>query len=433
MAKRLKASDKQARHIAGNAGSLFGATAITSGFGFLYWWFAARNFTPDEVGFAAASVSAMMLLGTVAALGLGTLLMGEVSKHPGSERALVGTALMTSGGFGAFLGACFALVARFLTSDLEPLSSSLLAVLMFAAGVGMTAQSIVADQALLGFLRGNLQLGRNLVFSLGKLLILAAVVIWLGAATGMDIFATWIVGSALSLAFLALVTGACREPLEFLLPRPHLVRRFWNPALGHHLMNIAISVPALALPLVAAVVMTARESAFTYTTWLVAGFVFVPPYAIAMSLFAVASRDPSNLPRLMRFALTAAASLNVASILVIWAAAEVVLAFFGPEYAAEAAWPLRIVVLGAFPLVLKDNFVVAARVQGTLFRASVWLFLGSMVEIAGAVIGAIVAGLPGLAVGWLIGLSVECCLLAPTVLRVAFTSSPRRQEAVVAG
>lgn len=431
-AKRLASSDGQARIIAANAAAMFGATAVTSGFGFLYWWFAARQFIPVEVGFAAASVATMTLLGTVAALGLGTLLMGEASRHPGEERALVGTALVASGTCGGFLGLGFALIAPHLSPDLEPLRQSVLVVLLYGAGVAMTAQGIVADQALLGFYRGNVQLWRNVVFAVGKLIILVGAAVWLGMATGLDIYLTWIGGSALSLLFLALVTGAWRNALDFVVPRPHLVRQFWSPALGHHLINIAISVPALALPLVAMVVMSARESAFTYTTWLVAGIVFIPPYAIAMGLFAVASRDPSGLPRLMRFALAAAFVLNLTTVAAIWVGAELILGVFGPAYADEAAWPLRIAVLGAFPLVLKDNYVVVARIRGTLFRASVWLFGGTFLEIGGAVIGAIVWGLPGLAIGWLIGITIEACVFGPAVLRTAFGEHRQGRVAVAA-
>jgi O-antigen/teichoic acid export membrane protein len=421
---RLLRAGEQSRLIVGNAASLVGATAVTSGLGFVYWWFAARNFVPDQVGFAAASVSAMILLGTIAALGLGTLLMGEVSRQGTSPRELIGTALLVSGAAGAILGACFALLAGAASHDLRPLSDSIVSLLLFSLGVAMTAQSVVADQALLGLFRGRLQLLRNVCFAGSKLGFLVAAHQLLDATSGREILVTWIAGCGLSLAYLASVSGAWRSLRSFVGIKPRLMREYWGSALGHHLMNIAINMPPLALPLVAALVISTRHSAFAYTTWLVAGFVFVPPYAIAMALFAAASRDPATLPRLMRLSLKGAMLLNVASIVFIWGAADFLLRFFGAEYGEEASWPLRIAVLGAFPLVVKDNFVVACRIEGTLFRGSTWLFLGSVIEVGGAVAGAAAGGLHGMAAGWLVGLGIESAMFAPTVLRVIRPRTP---------
>jgi O-antigen/teichoic acid export membrane protein len=49
-----------------NAGSLMGTTAVTSLFGFAYWWVAARTAPAEAVGQASAAVSAMTLIGTMA-------------------------------------------------------------------------------------------------------------------------------------------------------------------------------------------------------------------------------------------------------------------------------------------------------------------------------------------------------------------------------
>jgi len=75
-------SDRVNRSIVSNAGSLVATQLVTSGLGFLFWLVAARWFSPAGVGFAAAAISAMTLLGTFGMLGLGTLLMGELPRRP---------------------------------------------------------------------------------------------------------------------------------------------------------------------------------------------------------------------------------------------------------------------------------------------------------------------------------------------------------------
>ena len=69
----------------------------------------------------------------------------------------------------------------------------------FALGVALMSVSLVVDQALIGLLRGDVQVGRNALFALTKI---AALVVVSGGADrmGLTILSTWVLGSALSLA-----------------------------------------------------------------------------------------------------------------------------------------------------------------------------------------------------------------------------------------
>src|SRR5207253_8183724 len=76
-------------------------------------------------------------------------------------------------------------------------------VLLFAAGVSLTAVTLVLDQALVGLLRGELQLVRNAVFALVKLLALLAAGAGLADRGVQAIYETWAGGQVLSLLALA--------------------------------------------------------------------------------------------------------------------------------------------------------------------------------------------------------------------------------------
>src|SRR3954452_6516627 len=83
----------------------------TAGLGFFFWWLAARRFSPSEVGLAATAVSAMTLLGFFGTLGLGTLLIREVSRTGRRTVAYIATAMLISGAAGALLGVIVLLIA----------------------------------------------------------------------------------------------------------------------------------------------------------------------------------------------------------------------------------------------------------------------------------------------------------------------------------
>src|SRR5712692_5803175 len=135
-----------------NSGSLVGTTAVTSALGFVYWWVAARQFSPESVGIASASISAMMLLGSLCMLGLGTLLITELPRQPGREGSIITTALIVVGGTGGCIGILFAILAPYASAEFLPLRASIADILIFAIGISFTAITLVLDQALIGLL-----------------------------------------------------------------------------------------------------------------------------------------------------------------------------------------------------------------------------------------------------------------------------------------
>ncbi|HEY0754633.1 MAG TPA: zinc ribbon domain-containing protein [Ktedonobacteraceae bacterium] len=184
-----------------NAGSIIGTTAVTSILGFAYWVVAARLFPDSAQGIADTMISMMALLGTMSMMGLGTLLTGELTRQPGKEWALLNAALLFTGGVGVVVGALFALLAPIISPRLNLVGQNIVTIVIFALGVGLTALTMVLDQAMIGILRGGLQLGRNTVFSIVKLAVLF-VCAYFFKGTAMLIYTTWLIGNVASLAIL---------------------------------------------------------------------------------------------------------------------------------------------------------------------------------------------------------------------------------------
>src|SRR5881396_3115640 len=242
-----------------NAGSLIGTTVVTSLLGFENWWVAARWLPPEAVGVGAATISAMMLLGMVCILGLGTLLIGELPRRPGEEGPLISAALIVVGGVGGCAGVVFALVAPFVAADFQVLRASVEDILLFAVGVSLFAITLVLDQALIGLLRGGLQLWRNTFFAVAKLAALFVVSLWLSQKVGLTIYTTWLVGNALSLVlltmFVVLKGGWLRRSY---LPQWGLLRKLGSVALQHHIFNLLILSPTWILPVLVTILLSAR-------------------------------------------------------------------------------------------------------------------------------------------------------------------------------
>ena len=72
---------------------------------------------------------------------------------------------------------------------------------VFRAGVALVATVQVLDQSLIGLLRGGLHLWRNAAFAIAKLATLVVVGLLVAQAGELLILVSWVVGLALSFAF----------------------------------------------------------------------------------------------------------------------------------------------------------------------------------------------------------------------------------------
>jgi O-antigen/teichoic acid export membrane protein len=405
-----------------NAGSMIAAAATTSLLGAAFWWLAANQFSQGSVGIAAAAVSAMTLLGFAATIGLGTVLMGELPRRRGEAHGLIGAALLAAAAVGALLGLLFAAVAPLLSDGFDPLRQSWLAVLVFAAGVALTALTLVLDQALIGLLRGGLQLARNIVFAVVKLALLFAVVALAATYGGMGIYAAWALGALLSLAVLVpfyLRRGSSRR-LSF-----GLLRELRADAASHHAFNLALRAPDLLLPIVVLMLLSPALSASFFIAWMIASLLFGVPQSLSTVLYAVGSGDRQGLGRRFRFSLDVSTACGIAAVLVLFAAGGEILRIFGPGYASEATTALQILALGVFPETIRTHFVAVRRLDRRVGSALPLVWGGAALEVAGGAAGAIVFGdLTGVAAGWLAAICVESALMGRDVWSMVSAAEP---------
>lgn len=395
-----------------NASSLVATTVVTSVLGFAFWWLAARMYPPQVVGFASAAVSAMMLLGAVGMLGLGTLLIGQVRRDPDNAGSIVLTSALISGTASGLLGVVFALAAPILSPELSQLSADAVSVVVFAAGVTFTSVTLILDQALIGMLRGGLQLWRNSLFAGVKLLVLYAFALWFSSASGLTIYLAWLLGNVLSL--LVTLFFISRSGLR-LMHRPQigLVLGVARSAVAHHVTNLILQAPTLLMPIAVTTFLSASSNASFYAAWMIASFVFVIPSHLSTVLYAMTTREPAALSAKMRTTIRLSLAVAAPVCLLLFLAASPLLYLFGEHYAEQADWSLRLLALGVFPLIVKYHYIALLRVYDRLNSAVGLLLFGSVLEIGLAVLGLKLGQLTGLSLGWVIAVSVQAALMAP--------------------
>ncbi len=407
-----------------NAGSLIGTTLVTGAMGFAYWWIADRQFRPADVGLASASISAMMLLGALSVLGQGTLLIGELPRHPGKEASLISAALLLVGTVGGIIGILFALVAPFTSADFQPLRANIGNVLIFASGVSLTSITIVLDQSLVG----------HTLFAAAKLAVLFAIATSLRFyGGGVSIYATWAIGSVISLLPLVVFfVIKQRSALRRALPDWGLLRRLGSSALQHHMLNLILQVPMTTLPVLVTILLSATENAWFYTTWMLTGFVSVASYSLSTVLYAINSGQNEELARKLRMTLGLALITCIAAAVVLQIGASQVLGLFGQLYAEKATLILRILIFAEIPMIIKHHYIAVRRIGKRLTSAMLPVAFGSLLELGAATLGAHLGALPGFSIGWVIAVYIEGIFMAPTVYKAArfkFSSATEREAA----
>lgn len=405
------------RNVLTNASSLLGTTLVSSALGFAYWWLAARSFSLASVGLASAAISAMMLLGTLAVFGFGTLLMGELSRQPDKVASLISTALTVAIVAGTGTGLLFGIAAPYVLPEFQPVGQSPLSILLFGCGTGLTALGLVMDQAVIGLLRGQLQFWRNLVFSGAKLVVLLALGLWIVDRDWWVIYAAWAAGNLVSFVVLVGITTSNGARVTQYQPRWETLRALIGGALRHHGLNLALQTPIFGLPVLVTALLSASTNAYFYVAWMMAGLVFAGPVALTTTLYAANAADTTTLARRLRLTLGLSLMLGLLANAVLAIAAGPVLNLFGSHYAEQATTSLRILAFGVFPFIVKYHYVALRRIYNEVSHASTLVALGAFLELGLAAAGGLAGGLWALCVGWTLAVWIEAFILARPVLK----------------
>jgi hypothetical protein len=290
-----------------------------------------------------------------------------------------------------------------------------------------TIATLTFDDAAIGLHRGSAQLWRGSLNSVLKLAIVGALIL-AGATTARGLLFAWALALAVSLVCLPMLRlQPAPGGAGNLGPRMALARRYGVLSLQHHVLNLSINSVFYIVGVIAALLIPPGQLAYFSTAFLLESTAMIIPYLLALALFAEMSGDRSLLHRHVRRTLPLGLVLCGGIVVAAEAGASLALRIFGPAYAANGATALRLLVLVGPAYVIKDHYVAIRRTQGRLSHAAKVMAAGTSAEAAGAALGGIYWGTPGLCAGWAITASCEAVLLLPPVIKV-FRRAPAEPD-----
>jgi O-antigen/teichoic acid export membrane protein len=411
-----------------NVLTLLATTGLSLGLGFGYWNIAARLFSQESVGYGSAAISAMTFLSSFGTFGLNTLLVGSLPKL--TQRAGLIAAAMLAAALGALvLAVGFVEIAPHFTPHYDDVAGSAGSAAIFCCGVALSAAAVVFDAATIGMLRGGLQLTRNITFVLTKILTLVGFAIALHYTTGMGIFASWVAAIPVSLSVVAVrrwVGGRTS-----ILPRPdwRMLKSLSRSLPAHNWLNLALQMPSLLIPVLAASILAPATNAAYYVASTVSLGLFILPAHMSTVLFAMGSAEPRALAGRLRFALRVSLMLGLVGMVILGVGAHFILGIFGVGYARIATLPMRILLLSYLPGIPNFFYIAVARATNKLSRAAAVVTGFTVLDVIAVVVGALKGGLVGMSVADLAAITLEALVTTPIVLQAARELGRHRRAA----
>ena len=400
---------------------IMATSAVTSAFGYVFWLVAARLYSAPVVGLTAAITSASTIVVALSIFGVGGTLIQSLPGQPKEE-----TGWWTTFWAGIATATLFAVALCGVALGVLPLISPELIALrsvdyaaVFAVGTVALAAGSTLDAVYIAERRARDLFSRNSAAAAVKVLTLGL----LGLAAGPDavrLLGAWgvasVFGLGLGAALVVRYARVARPPAFSVLVRTALGLR--SRATGHQLIGMGAGLLPYLLPLLVTVRLSARDNAYFYTTWVMAGLFLVVAPALSQSLFAEGMHRPEELDAMARSAIRIIGAILLPGLVAILAVGGTLLSAFGPAYTHHAVWLLRITVLASIPDAVTNVYVAVLRVQGRLAAAAL-LNLGM--------------GLGILLTSWLllpvIGVSaVGCAFLAMQLCGCVYVIVDRRKQ-----
>ena len=355
-----------------NSVFIMATTVVSSAFGYAFWLLAARLYNPAVVGLTAAVTSAANIMLLLSSLGVGGTLIQSLPRQPKktewSATFWVGMATVTL----VAVGLCGIGVA------VLPLISPELTVLRCAGGAAVFAVGTVAltvgatiDYVYVAERRASDAFAATSVPAPSRCSCSGS---WhwpldrvpYVSSTAWGVAAVF--GLGLGVALFVRHIGVARPPAFSVLVRT--ARGFRSRVTGHQLIGMGAALLPYLLPVLVTVRLSARDNAYFYTTWMMAGLFLVIAPSFSESLFAEGMHRPEEIGALARSQFKIIGAILVPGLVTVLALGGTLLSAFGHAYSDHAVGLLRLAVLASVPDAVTNVYVAVLRVEARLTTAA---------------------------------------------------------------
>jgi O-antigen/teichoic acid export membrane protein len=374
------------RGLVANSIALLATNHMTTVLGYLFWTVCARGVSAGTIGMANTVLSAIALVAVLTAIGFQPFLTRMLPGADSEERGgLCGTALVISVVVSGLAGIAGALL---LPERVHTAVGTGWLVALVGAGAMASAVSLVINAALLGVRRADFSLLANVLASLSRLVLVAALLgLGMMAATtdataAHTILAVWVASLMASAGLGGLLLIRATPGFRFRFSRVWL-SRLRHAVAWDHLAMVAGQLPVLALPILASALFPPAQVGYATIALMISSAFFAVSALVSNALLAHCADRPENLRTEIPRALRLIGALLLPAVLITCLFASKVLGLFGADYARYSTL-LVLLLLATLPNALIDLALASLRVQHRLVAVAAITVTGSAMTTGGA-------------------------------------------------
>ncbi|HKT04329.1 MAG TPA: oligosaccharide flippase family protein [Rugosimonospora sp.] len=324
------------RLVRGSALLLLATVELAAG-GFLYWQVVAHRFGPADIGEANALVSASVLIGGLALLGMHNSVIRFLNAWP-DRAATINTALTVVAVAAAGTSAVFVAGSEWFAPRLAAMLHHPATAALFTLSTCGYALCLVNDNVFVALGRSGFILSRNTVIVLLRL----GLPLLLGAWGAIGVFTAYQVPVVFALlVYLVILGRRLGLPVRPVVCRDR-VAAMWRYSVWNYLATLILTAPSLIMPIMVAERIDATNAGYYTIASLLASVLAFVPQATSRSFFAEAMRDRARLRVVLGRVIRLTAAAQIPLLLVLVVGGRLVLRLFGTGY--PAAYPLLLLL-----------------------------------------------------------------------------------------
>jgi O-antigen/teichoic acid export membrane protein len=398
--------------------ALVANTMATNVIGVLYWAAAAHLYSPAALGRAAAVVSALSLVASLAQLNLSNTLIRFLPQM-GAKSAwrLINVSYLASALAAVAGSVIFVTVIPRLSSQWRFIGDSAFFAVIFAGSLVAWEIFTLQDAALVGLHRAGAVPIKNLVYSTAKLALLVAAVRLLGST---DILFSWILPAIFLIpVFNFLIFRRClrdRSPHDMV---PGLgVRRLARFASVDYVGAVCSQITTNVLPLLVISVLGPVAAGSFYIAGLITSGAASVGANFSTGLLVEGSATPDRLAEITRGALKRCVMLMAPAAIVMVFGARIILRIYGGSFTAQTVVLFQLLSLTLLPVCVETIAYSLDRIAGKPLRATLSQLAITVLTLGGSWLMFGRLGIKGVGVAVLGADTAVALVRLPTVLAV---------------
>lgn len=387
-------------------------TFVLGGLGFVFWIVVARLYNTEQVGIATTLISIMTLLSSFTILGLGSGLMRHLPKSS-RKNELINSSFIIVMLVTIVASIVFLLGLPVFSNKLLFIRSNILYAILFILFVIIGSWNPLLENTFMAFRSAGTILIKDLIIGILKLMLPFALLVF-GA---FGIFASASIALAVGVLIgLVILIFKLKVRPSFSV-NLSLTKGILKYSFANYLATFAMNMPSLVLPVIILNTLSAKYAAYYYVAFMIQTSLQIIPSAATQALLIEGSYNETELKKYVKKAIGIILVLLVPAIAIIVLGGNVVLQFFGKNYASEGLQFLRLFSISTLftAILFIANAIINVKQR---IKTLVLLNIIASALTLGLSCAFISGGLDGVGWGWTLGQAIAGAVAGLFIIKV---------------